>query len=221
MDNTGDGNSSGKRKAEDGEDATSSDRVQPPFVIRNIITKKKDPQQKMEKYFPVAKAAKMARLEKNFQGFPLSECVYEAELRADVYCPPCCRDENGERKWTSDSLCHHCLLRPCMVKMRWEDIMGYCEDCMVFENDNSDGIRFKITGHMESICAEIYGAEFASKYSIPSCALEVVSDYHRVKLGMDEAEEDEEDPDEELIGGAVDGAEYLKSWRTGQPTTQG
>ena len=93
------------------------------------------------------------------------------------------------------------------------DIMGFCEDIMVFENNNSNGVRSKMLSHVESIMVEIFGPRFISRSSsVPDCVTDVVLDYQRVKSGM---EEEEEDPDKELVAGAIDRQEFLtQSWHT-------
>jgi hypothetical protein len=72
------------------EGGTSSVNAASKFVIRDIVLKKKNPQQKLEKYFEVKKKPRINQaIRRNFQGFPLSECCYEEEIGNFVYCPPC------------------------------------------------------------------------------------------------------------------------------------
>ena len=170
------------------------------FVVKDIVLKKKNPQQKLKKYFPVTKAKK-PRVEKNFQGFPMSECQWEESVQQFVYRPPSyCRE--GE-------LCPECLLRPCLVKGRWDDIMSFCEDTMIFEDDDSDAMYFKMINHAESILVEVFGARYTRNHPTPPCIFELVGKYHDAKKGMDNEATDEEFPDDELVAGAVDANDYL------------
>ena len=187
------------------------------FVLKDIIVrKKKNPQQKMERYFEVKKP-KSKRLERNFQGFPVTECVYEEEVNKLVYKPPGYPswddtiDGPGIRmkKVTEHKLCPECFLRPCLVKGKWDDIMGFCEDIMVFENDDSEGMYSKLTNHAESIMVEIFGAKYAAHTVAPGCVYELIGKYHNVKSGMEAEGSPDEHPDDELVANAIDGGEYL------------
>jgi hypothetical protein len=66
-------------------DATPRKKTE--FVFKDIVvTKKKVPQQTMERYFMVVKQ-KREIPKTNFQGFPLSQCVYKEEVMDMVYRP--------------------------------------------------------------------------------------------------------------------------------------
>jgi hypothetical protein len=124
------------------------------FVCKDIVTKKKNPQQTMERYFMVVKP-KREIPKRNFQGFfPLSKCVYEEEVMDIVYRPTG-SPRRTERKNDSCTECTQlrpgCLLRPCVVRGKWNEIMGFCEDTMVFENDDSVSMYFKMMTHAEAI----------------------------------------------------------------------
>jgi hypothetical protein len=146
------------------------------FVLKDIVRKKKNPQQKMERYF-VVKKPKSKRLQRNFQGFPVTECVYEEEVNKMVYKPPGYPswDDTIEgpgirmKKVTEHKLCPECFLRPCLVKGKWNDIMGFCEDIMVFENDDNDWMYYKMMNHTEAIIVEIFGARYARNNPSPAC----------------------------------------------------
>jgi hypothetical protein len=186
------------------------------FVIRDIVLKKKNPQQKLEKYFEVKKKTRTNQaIRRNFQGFPLSECCYEEEIGDFVYCPPC-YNNNKKRKegGAEERLCHECLLRPCIVRGKWNHIMDFCEEVMVFENDDSEAMYFKMMNHAESILVEIFGAEYVTKQErAPGCLYELVGNYHRMKGGMEGEEELQDvDPDEDLVANSVDGEEYRRSF---------
>lgn len=182
------------------------------FVSRDIVQKKKNPQQKLERYFALTKS-KGQKVEKNFQGFPLNECRYEEEIDKCVYCPPGYPGEKqaetflrGE-KLTDQKLCHDCLLRPCIAKGRRNDIIGFCEEIMVFESDDtSDSMWAKMIEHAETIVAGVFGSRHVRNHAPPSCVHEMVRSYVAFKSGMEE--EEEENPDHELVARSVDGADF-------------
>ena len=175
------------------------------FVVKDIVMKKKNPQQKLEKYFAVSKVKK-GRSEKNFQGFPLDQCRWEEAVNDFVYHP---RSYCKETSQHEAELCRECLLRPCLVKGRWDDIMCFCEDTMVFENDDSDAMYFKMIHHAESILVEVFGARYVRNFPTPPCIFELVGKYHDVKSGMEDEDSGIEQPDDELVAGAMDGADFM------------
>ena len=182
---------------------TKAEEAKPVFVVKDIVQKKKTPQQKMERYFPVTKP-KVGRVEKNFQGYPITECRYEEEVEKHVYRPSkyykqlATKGKKGEEA----PLCTQCFLRPCIVKGRWNEIMNFCEDVMVFENDDSDEMYFKMMNHAESIVLDVFGPRYWRNHPNPTCINELVGRYHDVKREMEEQEE--QDPDEDLVAGAID-----------------
>lgn len=199
----------GCKTEDDNSTTTTKAEGKVPFVCRNIVRKKKNPQQKMERYFPVTKP-KAEKVEKNFQGFPVAQCRYEEEIDKLVFCPPGYPGRNNDKE-REPQLCQECLLRPCMVKAKWNDIMGFCEDIMVFENDDSDGMYFKMINHAESIQVDLFGPRYARNNPLPNCVHQIVGNYLDVKSGM---EQEGGDPDGELVSGAVDGTDFLtQSWQ--------
>lgn len=204
-------------KQDGNEDSSQFTLQEAQFVLKDIVKKRKDPQQKMETYFPVTKS-KAVKVEKNFQGFPLTECRYEEEVGKMVYCPPRYGVEQEEDEGTKDNknkeedLCHHCLLRPCIVKAKWNDIMGFCEDTIIFENDDTNTMYFKVLNFVETIIlVDVFGGRFARNNPVPCCVNEMVSNYFVVQSGMDD--EVVVDPDEELVERSVDGKDFLtQTW---------
>ncbi len=185
---------------------STNEEGKPVFVVKDIVRKKKNPQQKMERYFPVTKP-KVPRVEKNFQGYPITECRYEEEVEKHVYRPCNYYKQLAAKgkKQEEAPLCTRCFLRPCIVKGRWNEIMEFCEDVMIFENDDSDEMYFKMMNHAESIVLDVFGPRYYRNHPSPTCINELVGRYHDVKREMEE--EEEADPDEDLVAGAIDGAE--------------
>lgn len=193
-----------------------SHKKKPPFVCKDIVRKKKNPQQKLKRYFIVTKP----KVEKNFQGFPLRECRYEEEVDKMVYCPPLRpwkkEESTPEKKKPQPQLCRECLLRPCMVKARWNDIMDFCEDTMVFANNDGDAMYDKVVNYAVSIQVEVFGARYARLNGLPACVYEIVGNYFGTKSAIENEEEEEEgfERDNELVAGSVDGSDFLtQSWQ--------
>jgi hypothetical protein len=94
--------------------------------------------------------------------------------------------------------------------------MDFCEEVMIFENDDSKAMYFKMMKYADSILVEIFGAEYVTKQErAPGCLYELVGNYHRTKRGM-EGEEELQDgnPDEDLVANSMDGEDYLFSSST-------
>jgi hypothetical protein len=52
---------------------------------------------------------------------------------------------------------------PLHCKGKWNHIMDFCEEVMIFENDGSKAMYFEMMNHAESILVEIFGAEYVTK----------------------------------------------------------
>jgi len=177
------------------------------FVSKNIVQKKQqNPQRTLEKHFRVTKPKRKV-VEKNFQGFPLSSCRFEEEVGKFVYCPPgycvgmTVGAEDAGKKAMAMELCHECYLKPCIVRGKWHDILGFCEEVMVFETDDSEVMHSKMLNRVDSLLVEIFGARHVRNHEPPSCVLGLLHDCLGTKVEMEE----EDDPDYELAAAAVDG----------------
>jgi hypothetical protein len=106
------------------------------------------------------------------------------------------------------SLCQECLLCPCIVEGKWIDLMDFCKDIMVFENDGSEAMCTKLMNHAESLMVGIFGAKYVANGVAPGCVHDLVRNYHSVKSGM-ELEGFDDDPDDDLVANATDRGEYL------------
>lgn len=148
------------------------------WVLKPIPEKKaQKPQKKMNQYFPITKA-KAPPLEINFQGFPLSECVFAAEIGTYVYCPPA-YGNNAMRK--GGRVCPDCYLSPCFAKEKDEEIHEFLCDFPihnVFNSDNEmDEAYEKMVDRIERMLTESFGAKYASSVGVPDCCERVVSEY--------------------------------------------
>ena len=180
------------------------------FVVKDIVKKKKNPQQKLEKYFPVTKA-RAARGERNFQGFPIEQCRFEEKVGKLVYCPPCYNNLEEEKESSEErELCSDCLLRPCIVEGKGNELFTFCEDIMIFGQDDSEVMYTKMLKHADDLMGSVFGERYTRNHpATPECILEVVMKYHTLKTGMEVEENQGELPDDELVANAVDGSDFL------------
>ena len=79
------------------------------FRIKAIPKKKTNPQRKIKQFFLVTKLIPK-QAEKNFQGFPLAECVYEEEIDKTVYSPPDWGFTQADGCRSDWDFCQKCLL---------------------------------------------------------------------------------------------------------------
>lgn len=190
---------------------TNSKQKQRVFVCRNIVRKKKDPQQTMKKYFAVTKPL-TKRVEKNFQGLPMKDCKFEHSISDYAYCPPRYPPKplGGEDGDGEAEFCIDCLLRPCVVRGRWDDIMCFCEDSMIFEQvDDVDFLYGKLVRHMESILVELFGPRYTRNNPTPPCVYDALGKYLEARSLLDDEGSGDGNPDDELLAGATDLAEYI------------
>ena len=171
--------------------------------------RKNNGQTKLENYFPVLKA-KRTKTEINFQGFPITDCCYEKEVDEFVYRPPLrpwsCGNEcipNGSKE---HKLCHNCCLRPCIAKVKRNDLMAHCEHVMVFENDDVEAMQSKMFDHADSLLADVFGAPHVRNFPVPACLHELV-DRHLCQM-TGTTHQEGCDPDHDLVVGAVDGNDF-------------
>ena len=85
--------------------------------------------------------------------------------------------------------------------------MGFCEDIMVFENDDNDAMYDKMVNYAESIIADLFGQRFFRNNPNPDCITSMVGRYYEIKTGMEDGAL-EESPDKDLVAGAVVGKEF-------------
>ena len=190
-----------RERNDDGKGKTIQEFLSKPKVA--IKKSQKKPQAVMEQFFRVVKPKRIIP-PKNFQGFPLEECKFEEEIKEHVYCPPCWTEIRDPEY----NLCTECYLRPCLTVKKWDDIMMFCGDVMVFEDHAVDGMYFKTLDHVESLMVEIFGSRYARKTGTPLCAMKVVGDYYDSVMS-DRSEKQEEHPDDSLVEGALDANDYL------------
>jgi hypothetical protein len=145
------------------------------FRIKAIPKKKTNPQRKMKQFFSVTKPIPK-QVEKNFQGFPLAECVYEEEIDETVYSPPDWgfTEEDGSRSdW---DFCQKCLLRPCLVKEKFMEIFEFAENLELFApggNDN-EAIVCKTFDHVEALLVGVFGVRYVRRRGLPLCVQHAV-----------------------------------------------
>ena len=184
-----------------GEEKPPSPKL-PAFVVKNIMQKRKDPQQRMEKYFPVVKKSKS---DKNFQGFPMEHCVYEDDVGKFVYRPTCYGMENKKGEEES-KFCRECLLRPCFVQSKWKDMRYQCDGAKVQAEDTEEKVTW-IKEMMEQasfVLIGIFGRRYVEATPLPQCLFCWID-----SCIPEEEESDLCERDDDLVHGAIDGKDYL------------
>ena len=169
---------------------------QKPFVLKKMPKKKANPQRKMKQFFQVVKAS-APKVEKNFQGMPMTECVYEDLVGKDVYFPPGwggLEDDGTRSNW---KLCTSCCLRPCVVTEKLYDIFEFAEKLKLFsteENDN-ETIVCQTYNHCETILADIFNKRYVRKFWLPCCLTEAIREkypFDDASLGVEAEDNDQE-----------------------------
>jgi hypothetical protein len=104
---------------------------------------------------------------------------------------------------------------PVHCKGKWNHIMDFCEEVMIFKNDDSEAMYFKVINHAKSVLVEFFGAEYVTKEQerAPGCLYELVGNYHRTKSEMEGEEELQDgDPDEDLVANSINSEESRRSF---------
>lgn len=179
------------------------------FVLKDIVKKKKNPQQKLDKYFVVTKKAKFPKaeaspVEKNFQGFPLTECVYESTVEKYV-CRPVNYYRNKDKETIEKSdLCCECYLRPCLLKdeVGQEMLDGFHTVDLRWVDKFEAWSLMQELG--EKVTRDVFGnLEQFGLYGVPSCVLASINRVHGVMFGLEEHEKTL-DPKSDPVGAAID-----------------
>lgn len=169
--------------------------------IKTYKMQKKNPQKKMKHFFKVTKPkTKKKNLEKNVQGFLISDCRYDDFLGIHVFCPS---TYDGD---PDADICGSCLLRPCIASVgspKRVEILSYCEE--VRQNDaektnflDKEFLHMKVMSHVESLFAEMYGARYVRNHCTPVCLVNLIEAHWK----QFELVESDSDPDEDLILGS-------------------
>ena len=153
---------------------------------------KSQPTKNLYNYFSVVDKRRDRRpVQKNFQGFLLTSCRYEEELKDFVYCP------YGMQSDANSSLCHECCFRPCILSQRWDEIGAACDDGLAgpsFESPFApkrtveDMYCRAMTAVEDQVLVPIFGRKYVDSHVPPSCVLGHVTEYFEA-VGSDLAEE--------------------------------
>ena len=151
-----------------------------PVLTKSIIAKKKkNPQKKILEFFSPAGPNKLPS--RNFQGFPIKQCIFEPTVNKWVYQP---------RGWgnylpfpftkASWLFCEHCMLKPCFAMRKHCDLfcveeekedMNHNNPCTSFSTMNRE-LREKALALM----AEVFGRGYAQRTGLPKCVLDDIDD---------------------------------------------
>lgn len=165
--------------------------------IKTYKKKKKNNQKKMKQFFQVTKPkAKKKDLEKNVQGFLISDCYFDEFMGIHVYSP---RSYGGDPE---ADICGSCLLRPCIAAAaspKRVGILSHCEETRINDAAKSnfldkEFLHMKAMHHVESLFAEMYGARYARNHCVPVCLVTLIQAYWK----QFEVAESDSDPDDEV-----------------------
>ena len=137
---------------------------------------------------------------------------FEEEVGRFIYRPPQYYNRTMLNKSTGGNgleldLCRECYLRPCLTKGMWSDIMGVCEEAMVFNcNNNGESVYYKMVDYAEGLLGDVFGAEYVRLHEPPNCLHRLVRAQYETKM---ELEEEDEHPDDGLVAGATDAKDYM------------
>lgn len=156
----------------------------------------------MEHFFPVTKP-KGEVSEKNFQGFPMKTCKFREEVNNHVHCPP----GYGASAFAIHQdwdFCTTCLLCPCIVIEKEEDIMDFCRDVASADETSTSEMLWKAIGRSDELIEEIFGVRYARKTAPPKCLTELLEIYFD-ELRKQNGETWDESPEDEFAAESEEG----------------
>ena len=144
-----------------------------------VAKKKKNPQKKIREFFSPAGPNKLPS--RNFQGFPIKQCIFEPTVNKWVYQP------TGWGNYLSFPFtkaswlfCEHCLLKPCFAMRKHCDIFCVEEE----KEDTLDNNPFNSFSTMNrelrekamALMAGVFGRGYAQRTGLPKCVLDDIDD---------------------------------------------
>ena len=176
------------------------------------------PQRVLESFFPRVKS-KRAINHNNFQGFDKRKCRFADNVGKLVHCPPGYGTEEQEEyeRTGTWSVCNQCFLNPC-VTIEWKEKMdGYCKFIVEDpEQGNMEKMLSTMSLFLEFIMGQVLGAYHVRRLKqedrVPDCATQYAIHYFTETRSATEepcGQDPTEDPDDELVAGAIDKDDYI------------
>ena len=138
-------------------------------VLKKSDRKRKDPQTKINDHFRSSKSRKPQR---NHQGFPIDQCVFEPTLKRWTFQPKGHGAVEGPHSvpWL---LCEHCLLRPCIVR----EGVGEALDMLARENPLTPScvLNWRAVDKAHDVLIDVFGRRYANKLGTPTCVMEDIN----------------------------------------------
>ena len=157
---------------------------------------KKVRQSNIKSFFHVTKATNMSNTRLNFQGYPLSQCVYSKEIQDMVYWP--IRFCGPISQVPQPKTCKQCLLTPCIVSLFGSKIVDfagnqrYGEGRDDFTEDDIDDMYCETMDFVCGLLVQVFGRKYVQSHGPPECAHTFVGDFFNL---VDE--ENDKDNDKE------------------------
>jgi hypothetical protein len=173
--------------------------------------RKKNPQKKIKQFFKVTKR-KVGHTEKNFQGFPMEECVFADDLGRFIWHPPVygntapLKQDPLRYSMFARVTCKWCYLPPCICEEKNDEIWKFLDAIRETGLDDKADLVSIAESEAASLMVEVFGARYVRNNGIPPCIKEFIRQWS-------ETDPDEllpppgEDPDEELIANSIEGQE--------------
>lgn len=151
------------------------------FKLGNVCRKpERDPQPKIDAHF--LKVVKKKRPEKNFQGYSLKKCRFRKSLGRSCYVPRNYGRPRPSKYVEGSGFCINCLLEPCFLYERNEEIEEAGEEILLEHRQSTPGFLYldrqevndvmnkDMKEHMKSVLEDIFSIQYVKKFGLPNCA---------------------------------------------------
>ena len=145
------------------------------------------------------KAKKIDKLfspKKNFQGFPLKDCIMEKSIKKHVFVPKrygeATRDDNEEHVF-----CEHCHLKPCITLEHCSDMAEKTAELSIEKGLSYLTIVTRIETLMRGYLRKYFGREYVRNHPLPDCIHHTMPSLEKY---MKQEEDDDDDSSQEEDG---------------------
>ena len=142
-------------------------------------------------------------IQRNFQKYPISRCMYDPSLQKHVYLPSKWKKQVSKTEFDYASCCPHCYLRPCVTECKKVSFIECMKESFVVEPQHvSRNARVQAIMIFKEFCGELWMDRMKFSWSptiieVPACVNKAIprfTEQARAELD-DKEEEDEEETD--------------------------
>jgi hypothetical protein len=143
---------------------------------------KKGCQKKIKNYFCVTKPSTLEL--KNFQGFPLKDCIHSEELGKLIYWPVHYSGEYG--KEPRCKLCTACLLSPCIAFNYHTEITNFAGNLRFgegrndFTDEDLEDMYCETIDYAATLLVGVFGPRYVRNTGVPECVHSYVGSYLKI-----------------------------------------